>query len=93
MFEFKNHLFVWYNDVRNLRKSKGLTQQQLAEQVGVSRQSINSIENDLFKPTAALVVKLDIVLGIFPYYDCCGWRWVSDYLGDYQDSDDYLPFD
>ena len=34
------------NDVRALREAKGLTQAQLDQELGVSRQSINSIEND-----------------------------------------------
>lgn len=32
------------NDIRQLRASRGLSQGQLAEAMGVSRQSINSIE-------------------------------------------------
>lgn len=82
MFEFNNHLFVWYCDVKKLRQQLGLTQQELADQVGLSRQSINAIENDYFRPTEKTILKLNIVLGTFPYYSCCGWRWVSEFGGD-----------
>ena len=38
------------NKVRELRKLKGLTQEQLAEIIGVSRQTINAIEKEKFDP-------------------------------------------
>lgn len=38
------------NRVRELRKLKGLTQEQLAEVIGVSRQTINAIEKEKFDP-------------------------------------------
>ena len=39
------------NNVRSLRKSKGLTQEQLGEIIGVSRQTINAIEKEKFDPS------------------------------------------
>ena len=39
------------NRVRELREAKGWTQAQLAEKVGVARQSIISIEKGRFLPT------------------------------------------
>ena len=39
------------NKVRELRKLKGLTQEQLAEIIGVSRQTINAIEKEKFDPS------------------------------------------
>ena len=36
------------NDVRALREAKGLTQAQLGQELGVSRQSVNSIEKDKY---------------------------------------------
>ena len=42
------------NRVKELRVEKGWTQQQLAEAVGVSRQSINSIERDRYVPSLPL---------------------------------------
>ena len=44
------------NRVKELRTEHGLTQQQLAEAVGVSRQSINSIERDRYVPSLALAL-------------------------------------
>jgi putative transcriptional regulator len=37
---------------------KKLTQQELADQVGVSRQSINAIEKEKFLPSIELALKL-----------------------------------
>ncbi|MCT4564181.1 MAG: helix-turn-helix transcriptional regulator [Maledivibacter sp.] len=39
------------NRLRQLRESLGLTQKQLGELVGVSRQAINSIETEKFEPS------------------------------------------
>jgi putative transcriptional regulator len=44
------------NRVRELRTERGLTQQQLAEAVGVSRQSINSIEQKRYVPSLPLAL-------------------------------------
>jgi putative transcriptional regulator len=44
------------NRVRELRTGRGWTQQQLAEAVGVSRQSINSIECDRYIPSLPLAL-------------------------------------
>lgn len=45
------------NRVKGLRGELGWTQQQLAEAVGVSRQSINSIERNRYVPSLALALK------------------------------------
>ena len=42
------------NRVRELRLDRGWTQQELADRVGVSRQSINSIECDRYVPSLPL---------------------------------------
>ena len=42
------------NRVRRLRKVRGLTQQDLARLVGVSRQTINAIENGRYEPSLPL---------------------------------------
>ena len=44
------------NRVRELRDERGWTQQQLADEVGVSRQSINSIERDRYVPSLVLAL-------------------------------------
>ena len=40
------------------RKAAGLTQAQLAERVGVSRKTINTVENQVFVPSTTLALKL-----------------------------------
>lgn len=45
-----------HNRVRELRQAAGWTQQQLAEAVGVSRQSINSIECGRYVPSLQLAL-------------------------------------
>lgn len=46
------------NDIRTLREGLGLTQEQLAERVGVSRQTINAIETSRYNPTLPLAIRL-----------------------------------
>ena len=46
------------NKVRELRKQKGLTQEQLAEIIGVSRQTINAIEKEKFDPSLPTAFKM-----------------------------------
>jgi len=45
------------NRVKELRGKRGWTQQQLAAAVGVSRQSINSIERNRYVPSLPLALK------------------------------------
>jgi putative transcriptional regulator len=44
------------NRVKEFRSGRGWTQQQLAEAVGVSRQSINSIERNRYVPSLLLAL-------------------------------------
>jgi putative transcriptional regulator len=44
------------NRVKELRSDRGWTQQELAEAVGVSRQSINSIERERYVPSLELAL-------------------------------------
>ena len=44
------------NRVKELRTTRGWTQEQLAQAVGVSRQSINSIERDRYVPSLELAL-------------------------------------
>jgi putative transcriptional regulator len=44
------------NRVREMRSERGWTQQELADLVGVSRQSINSIENGRYVPSLPLAL-------------------------------------
>ena len=51
------------NRVKELRGDRGWTQQQLADAVGVSRQSINSIECDRYVPSLPLALSFARVFG------------------------------
>jgi putative transcriptional regulator len=46
------------NEVRNLRTASKLSQQQLAEAMEVSRQTINSIEKERYTPSLPLAMAL-----------------------------------
>ena len=46
------------NNLKELRESKGLSQEKLGDNLGVSRQTINSIENGKFDPSLTLAIKL-----------------------------------
>lgn len=51
------------NRVRELRSDRGWTQQQLADAVGVSRQSINSIECNRYLPSLPLALTFARIFG------------------------------
>lgn len=51
------------NVIRNKRKELGLSQEELAKKCGVSRQTVNAIENDKYDPTLALAFSLAKELG------------------------------
>jgi len=46
------------NNLRTLRAAKGWSQADLAERLGVSRQSVNAIETGRFDPSLPLAFKL-----------------------------------
>jgi putative transcriptional regulator len=46
------------NRVREAREAKGLTQAELAALVGVSRKTINTVENAVFVPSTLIALKL-----------------------------------
>ncbi|PZU32264.1 MAG: transcriptional regulator [Actinomyces sp.] len=46
------------NDVRALREARGLTQAQLGKALGVSRQSVNSIEKGRYDPSLPLAIAI-----------------------------------
>ncbi len=46
------------NKIREIRKEMGLSQEELARRCGVSRQTVNAIENDKYDPTLALAFRL-----------------------------------
>lgn len=61
------------NNVRILRKAMGLTQEQLAKRVGISRQSLNAIENNRMSPNLTHAFKItkalnqDLIEDVFIY--------------------------
>lgn len=57
-----NGRLILKNNLRSARSEKGLSQQQLADMVGVSRNTISSIETGQFNPTAKLALILCIAL-------------------------------
>lgn len=52
------------NKVRELREKRGLTQKELGEYVGVSRQAINAIETGKFDPSIWLAYDLAKFFGV-----------------------------
>ena len=46
------------NIIREKRKERGLSQEELAKKCGVSRQTVNANENDKYDPTLALAFSL-----------------------------------
>lgn len=53
----KNHKKL-LNNLEILRKSAGLTQQELSISANVSRKSINAIENGIYVPSTVLALKI-----------------------------------
>ncbi len=52
------------NNVKRLREEHGLTQKELGEKVGVSRQAINAIETGKFDPSIWLAYDLARFFGV-----------------------------
>lgn len=53
--------------IRELRKSKNLTQERLAELVGIGTANISYIETGRFAPSIETLAKLSEVFGVSPY--------------------------
>jgi len=54
---------VLTNTLRDERTRLGWTQAELAERVGVSRKTINTVENGVFVPSTVLALKLAAAIG------------------------------
>ena len=52
------------NRLKEIRTAQGLTQGALAEKVGVSRKTINTVENGVFIPSTALALALAETLSV-----------------------------
>ena len=50
-------------NIGQFRQEKGLTQQQLADLVGVTRQTINALENARYNPSLLLAYHITKILG------------------------------
>ncbi|MDD5900171.1 MAG: helix-turn-helix transcriptional regulator [Lachnospiraceae bacterium] len=57
-----NNELVLRNNLKEIRKQKKLSQDELAKMVGVSRNTISSIETGQFSPTAKLALIICIAL-------------------------------
>jgi len=51
------------NKIKEFRKQKNLRQEDLALKLGVTRQTINAVENNKYNPTLELAMKLAKLLG------------------------------
>ena len=58
----RNHNLELNNNLKSIRAEKGMTHTDLANRVGVSRNTISSIETEQFNPTAKLALILCIAL-------------------------------
>ena len=52
------------NRLREMRDARGWTQAELAARVGVSRKTVNTVENQVFTPSTPLALKLADALGV-----------------------------
>jgi putative transcriptional regulator len=52
------------NKIKERRAELGLTQAELADRVGVTRKTVNTVENSVFTPSATLAIKLAEALGL-----------------------------
>ena len=52
------------NRLKERRTELGFTQAELAEKVGVTRKTVNTVENGVFTPSATLAIKLARALGL-----------------------------
>ncbi len=52
------------NNIKTLRKQRKLTQEDLAEKTGVTRQTINAIENNKYSPSLELAMQLAIIFNL-----------------------------
>lgn len=51
------------NNLRDAREAVGWTQAELADAIGVSRKTVNTVENGVFIPSVVVALKLAQALG------------------------------
>lgn len=54
----------YYDRIKNLRESAGLTQAQLAHKLGVTRAAVNAWEIGISAPSTALLIELSRLFGV-----------------------------
>lgn len=54
------------------RKAKGLTQEELSEQIGISKNHLSGIERGVYLPTVSTIIKICNILGFSPDYYLIG---------------------
>jgi putative transcriptional regulator len=52
------------NRIEQLRRERGVRQEELAKQLGVSRQTISSLENGRYNPSILLAHKVALFFGL-----------------------------
>jgi putative transcriptional regulator len=52
------------NQIRDLRAARDMTQQELADRVGVTRQTIIAMEQDKYSPSLETAFKVALALGV-----------------------------
>ena len=57
------------NQIRDLRAMRQMTQQELADRIGVTRQTVIAMEQDKYSPSLETAFKVAIVLGV-PLEQC-----------------------
>ncbi len=57
-----NNDIMLYNEIKSARQEKKLSQEELAQKVGTTRQTIISIEKNQFNPSAKLALLICIAL-------------------------------
>lgn len=52
------------NTIRDLRGGRSMTQQELADLIGVTRQTVNAIEGDKYSPSLEVAFRVAEVFGV-----------------------------
>ncbi len=52
------------NTIRDLRATRSMTQQELADAIGVTRQTVNAIELDKYSPSLEVAFRIATLFGV-----------------------------